>query len=384
MLRRASLHSLSALLLVAPSHAFARLVPSVAASRSVTTTAPVLSSAGIRPHPTTAFSAPHRNGRAGQPLLALRGGVLSALAPTTLTGTFNVIFLGLSLACAALVFGTREKRTGEVVPEKVRSLQWRFLLVFWLFKMADWLQGPYFYEVYASKVINGAAVSTQGVANLFLTGFGSTALFGAVVGGLVDSVGRKRGSLAFAVFYAISALSTKCATLPQLLAGRVAGGIGTSLLFSAPEAWLVSEHQSSGADGKYLSQTFGLAYFGDAIVAIVAGQLAGLVAAGRGPTAPFELSTLFLAAGAAVVLLAWRENMGGKAAAAAAAAPKKEKRKAKEADAKPESAAREGGGTIVKDALAAMLADRKILLVGAVQVSAAECCRVPLSAPECH
>ena len=344
----------------------------------------MLSSAGIRPHPTTAFSAPHRNGRAGQPLLALRGGVLSALAPTTLTGTFNVIFLGLSLACAALVFGTREKRTGEVVPEKVRSLQWRFLLVFWLFKMADWLQGPYFYEVYASKVINGAAVSTQGVANLFLTGFGSTALFGAVVGGLVDSVGRKRGSLAFAVFYAISALSTKCATLPQLLAGRVAGGIGTSLLFSAPEAWLVSEHQSSGADGKYLSQTFGLAYFGDAIVAIVAGQLAGLVAAGRGPTAPFELSTLFLAAGAAVVLLAWRENMGGKAAAAAAAAPKKEKRKAKEADAKPESAAREDGGTIVKDALAAMLADRKILLVGAVQVSAAECCRVPLSAPECH
>ena len=223
-------------------------------------------------------------------------------------------------------------------------------------------------------MINGAAVSTQGVANLFLTGFGSTALFGAVVGGLVDSVGRKRGSLAFAVFYAISALSTKCATLPQLLAGRVAGGIGTSLLFSAPEAWLISEHQSSGADGKYLSQTFGLAYFGDAIVAIVAGQLAGLVAAGRGPTAPFELSTLFLAAGAAVVLLAWRENMGGKAAAAAAAAPKKEKRKAKEADAKPESAAREDGGTIVKDALAAMLADRKILLVGAVQVGAAECC----------
>ena len=39
--------------------------------------------------------------------------------------------------------------------------------------------------------------------------------------------------------------------------------------------------------------------------------------------------------------------------------------------------------TIVKDALAAMLADRKILLVGAVQVSAAECCRVLPSAPEC-
>ena len=94
-----------------------------------------------------------------------------------------------------------------------------------------------------SQVLNGVAVSSTTVARLFLTGFGTTALFGALVGGWVDSVGRKRGSLAFALLYALSALSTRCNTLGLLLAGRVAGGIGTSLLFSAPEAWLVSEHQ---------------------------------------------------------------------------------------------------------------------------------------------
>ena len=106
----------------------------------------------------------------------------------------------------------------------MRGLQWRFLIVFWLYKMADWLQGPYFYEVYASKIINGVAVSSAGVARLFLTGFGSTALFGAVVGGLVDGLGRKKGSLAFALMYSLSALSTKCGTLGWLFAGRVAGG----------------------------------------------------------------------------------------------------------------------------------------------------------------
>ena len=232
--------------------------------------------------------------------------------------------------------------------------------------MADWLQGPYFYEVYASKVINGVAVSTQGVANLFLTGFGSTALFGAVVGGLVDSVGRKRGSIAFALMYALSALSTRCGTLPLLLAGRVAGGIGTSLLFSAPEAWLVSEHQRSGMDGAVLSRIFGLAYFGDSIVAIFAGQLAGLVASSRGPTGPFELSTLFLAAGAVVVGLLWSENFGGKAAAKGALEPTDET-SSSDADAASPSA-REDGGTMVRDAVSAMLADRKIMLVGAVQV----------------
>lgn len=343
-------------LLTAPTHAFATLAPR--ATRSAAT-APVLSTPILHPlttpPSTTALSPPSR--RAAQPVLALRGG-LSALMPTTVGGSFNAVFACLSVACAALVFGTREKRSeAEVVPKEASSLQWRFLFVFWMFKMADWLQGPYFYEVYASKVIGGVAMSTQGVANLFLFGFGSTALFGAVVGGLVDSLGRKRGSLAFAAFYAVSALSTKCSTLPLLLAGRVAGGIGTALLFSAPESWLVSEHQRSGLDGKFLGKIFGLAYFGDAIVAILAGQLAGLVAAARGPTAPFELSTFFLAAGAGLVLLNWRENFGGKAAAAGE----------KQVASANEAVSREDGGTMVKDAMSAMLADRKIMLVGAVQ-----------------
>ena len=83
---------------------------------------------------------------------------------------------------------------------------------------------------------------------------------------MVDSLGRKRGSLAFATLYALSAISTRATSLPLLYAGRVAGGLGTCLLFSAPEAWLVSEHQRSKFDMKFLGQTFGLAYLGDAIV----------------------------------------------------------------------------------------------------------------------
>ena len=151
--------------------------------------------------------------RAPQPVLALRGGLAFAglAAPATIEGSFNAVFGLLSAATAALVLLTREKRdpSEAPVPKAVRGLQWRFLIVFWLYKMADWLQGPYFYEVYASKVINGIAINSAGVARLFLTGFGSTALFGAVVGGLVDTLGRKRGSLAFSLMYALSALSTR-------------------------------------------------------------------------------------------------------------------------------------------------------------------------------
>ena len=329
-------------------------------------TTPKLALAGVPLH--RSASAEFTATRSRPPVLALRGGlafVPSTLAlPATVDGSFQLIFSVLTAACAALVYGTREKvdpsAEKEVVPTEVRSWQRRFLIVFWLFKMADWLQGPYFYEVYASKIINGVAVSSAGVARLFLTGFGSTALFGAIVGGLVDSLGRKRGSLMFALMYAVSALSTRGNTLPLLFAGRVAGGIGTSLLFSAPEAWLVSEHQKNKFDGKFLGQTFGLAYFGDAIVAIMAGQLAGFVAAGRGPTAPFELSVLFLAAGAAFVTFFWKENFGGKAQAVATS----------EASGAEEEEASTGGqdsGKLIGEATSAMFEDKKILLVGAVQ-----------------
>lgn len=54
------------------------------------------------------------------------------------------------------------------------SLRWRFLAVFWLLRMADWLQGPYFYEVYSSKIISGKPVGVDMVSKLFLVGFATT------------------------------------------------------------------------------------------------------------------------------------------------------------------------------------------------------------------
>jgi len=107
-------------------------------------------------------------------------------------------------------------------------------------------------------MINGAPVSLDLVSKLFLIGFGTTGLLGPSVGRVVDSKGRKAGTLAFALLYTIGALSVRSTTLSVLMLGRLAGGIGTSLLFSAPESWLVGEHIKGGYDGKWLSQTFGL------------------------------------------------------------------------------------------------------------------------------
>jgi MFS transporter, MFS domain-containing protein family, molybdate-anion transporter len=216
------------------------------------------------------------------------------------------------------------------------------LSVFWLLRCSDWLQGPYFYEVYASKVVNGVSASLSLVSRLFLTGFASTALFGPMVGRAADQYGRKKATLAFTVLYALGALSTKSMALRLLLLGRVASGIGTSLLFSAPESWLVAEAQNSGddPDGTYLGETFAWAYAGDSIVAIAAGQMAATTAAQRGPTGPFELSTLFLGVGAMLAAVLWNEN---------------------------KATLKSNETTSIREAVAVVRRDPKIMLVGAVQ-----------------
>ncbi len=196
--------------------------------------------------------------------LSIRGGSVLAQAASNPTTLFNANLIALALTTAFIKISdkltSKDNGNDEASPKPVavKSLQIRFLSVFWLLRCADWLQGPYFYDVYSSKVFNGVPASLATVSRLFLTGFASTALFGPIVGRLSDSKGRKRGTLAFALLYSLGAASTKSNILGVLLLGRLFSGIGTSLLFSAPEAWLVGEATSSEEGGKYLGETFGM------------------------------------------------------------------------------------------------------------------------------
>jgi hypothetical protein len=67
-------------------------------------------------------------------------------------------------------------------------------------------------------------------------------------------------------------------SMPALMVGRVLGGLSTSLLFSAFESWMVSEHRKRGFREELLASTFGISSWGNGIVAILAGFLAQLSA----------------------------------------------------------------------------------------------------------
>lgn len=133
----------------------------------------------------------------------------------------------------------------------------------------DWLQGPYVYYLYTTY-----GYGKGDIGQLFIAGFGSSMLFGTIVGSLADKQwvpllqsfsedrfvrwnfsllfflsghknhyrGRKRACVTYCITYILSCITKHSPHYKVLMLGRILGGIATSLLFSAFESWLVAEH----------------------------------------------------------------------------------------------------------------------------------------------
>jgi len=217
--------------------------------------------------------------------------------------------------CTAVLFLTRmvlgDISQDEGKPTDVsiafKSFQRNYLLVFLIMMCADWLQGPYVYALYTHY---GYDIQMIGV--LFIVGFGTAAVFGTFIGSAADRYGRKNVCLLFGVIYGISCVVKHWGDFHMLFIGRVLAGISTSILFSAFESWMVSQHHSAGYREEWLSVTFSIATSGNGIVAIMAGIMAGFARDSFGPVAPFDVSLVLLIIGTSIVAFTWEENYGDK------------------------------------------------------------------------
>ncbi|KAH9315472.1 hypothetical protein KI387_024099, partial [Taxus chinensis] len=188
------------------------------------------------------------------------------------------------------------------------SFKNNYLVVYSLMMAGDWLQGPYVYFLYSQYGFDKGEIG-----RLFIAGFGSSMLFGTIVGSLADKQGRKRACITYCITYILSCFTKHSPEYKVLMLGRILGGIATSLLFSAFESWLVAEHFKRGFDPQWLSLTFSKAIFlGNGLVAILAGLFANTLAdtLGFGPVSPFDAAACFLAIGMAIILSTWTENYG--------------------------------------------------------------------------
>ncbi|GIL74576.1 hypothetical protein Vretimale_2257 [Volvox reticuliferus] len=228
------------------------------------------------------------------------------------------IFGALAFLVAGLVF-TQTKEGGIVSGNTAHlqaffSLRNNYVFVYALMMAGDWLQGPYVYALYQHY-----GYDVKDIGRLFIAGFGSSMIFGTVVGSLADKHGRKKAALLYVVAYAASCATKHSPEYGILMFGRLLGGIATSLLFSAFESWLVAEHFARGFEERWLGDTFSKAVFvGNGLMAILAGLVASYLVdtLKLGPVAPFDAAIVVLVAGGAVIYTSWPENFGDSAHAA--------------------------------------------------------------------
>jgi MFS family permease len=216
----------------------------------------------------------------------------------------------------------------ETKHPEVLSLQKRYLPVFYLFRMSFWMSGPYFYQVYSSKMLRYAdgttsPATTDFVARVSLVGYLAIVLLGPLVGRLIDGYGRKKATIITGALYALGSLSVFSDSSTMLYLGRAVASIASSRLTSAPESWLIREYtriqeitrrhseskKETAAKNCGLSETFGLAYGGDAVVAILAGQTACQAATrAEHPSGPFLVSPLFVTVALLLTMFFWAES----------------------------------------------------------------------------
>ncbi|TYZ62617.1 hypothetical protein PybrP1_002377 [[Pythium] brassicae (nom. inval.)] len=188
----------------------------------------------------------------------------------------------------------------------------QYLAAYFLVMFADWLQGTHMYSLYQSYGVN--------ISALFLTGFLSSAIFGHWIGAVVDRYGRRNACLVYCALEVVINLLENVPNMTLLLVGRVLGGVSTSLLFSAFESWMVTEHRARGTWRELLPKTFAIASEGNGVLAVVAGFAAQAAADAVGEIGPFRLAVVVTVLAAAVVY-SWTENYGLPAAAPASTTP---------------------------------------------------------------
>jgi hypothetical protein len=128
------------------------------------------------------------------------------------------------------------------------SFRHKYIAVYLVIMLADWMQGTHMYTLYLSYNVN--------VSALFLTGFLSGALFAPILGSFVDKFGRKNSCIVYCVLEIIINILEHSHEFGVLLFGRVLGGVSTNLLFSAFESWMATEHRKRGFPEEWMSRTY--------------------------------------------------------------------------------------------------------------------------------
>lgn len=217
----------------------------------------------------------------------------------------------LTVVCAAFQYVAHRLRRDASIGNNPMFVRFQrgYFAAYLMAMFADWLQGPYLYKLYQHY-----GFQEEQIAILYVFGFASTVLLGTWTPIAADQFGRKKLCMSFTVLYSVSCILKLSTSYGVLLIGRILGGIATSVLFSAFEAWYVHEHvETHDFPKEWIAVTFAKASFWNGLMAILAGFTTNVLCdwMGFGPVAPYILAIPFLVVAGVIVMYTWNENYSG-------------------------------------------------------------------------
>lgn len=226
-----------------------------------------------------------------------------------MTTIVHYTFLTLSGVCVLLQLWahlTRKDSAALGSNPQFLKFQRGYFAVYLVAMFADWLQGPYLYKLYSYY-----GFEEDQIAVLYVFGFASTVIFGSWTPIAADQFGRKKMCIIFTITYSLACMLKLSRSYGILIISRVLGGVATSVLFSAFEAWYVHEHLEVHDFPKdWIPVTFAKASIWNGVLAVFAGIMANLVSEwwGLGPVAPYMMAVPFLIFVGIIILTHWNEN----------------------------------------------------------------------------
>lgn len=220
-----------------------------------------------------------------------------------------VTFVALAGVCVVLqLWSHLIRRDAIAVGNNPQFLKFQrgYFAVYLVAMFADWLQGPYLYKLYSYY-----GFQEEQIATLYVFGFASTVIFGSWTPIAADQFGRKKLCIIFTILYSLACILKLSRSYGILIISRVLGGIATSVLFSAFEAWYVYEHlETHDFPKEWISITFAKASMLNGVMAVVAGITTNVVSewCGLGPVAPYVIAVPFLIFVGVIIFTHWNEN----------------------------------------------------------------------------
>lgn len=217
-------------------------------------------------------------------------------------------FPALGLLCLILQYWAYKTRKDQDIGNNPQFLKFQrtYFGVYLMAMFADWLQGPYLYKLYSYY-----GFQEPQIAVLYVFGFASTVVIGMWAPLAADRFGRKKLCISFTVLYSLSCFLKLSRSYGILIIGRIIGGVATSVLFSAFEAWYIHEHlEIHDFPKEWIAVTFTRASTWNGVLAVTAGLSTNVVSEwfGMGPIAPYMLAIPFLIFAGIIVSIHWTEN----------------------------------------------------------------------------